>query len=150
MIPRQLLFLIPLFLLMQTVDLSLKNERSSIPVSHDPMTVDTIRITQSTTQLGIIRRGQTIVLTGFQKNIFAKKTLVLKTINGNTLRGNITAAGNLRFNQVIFPNSEGDGPFGSSLDLDILNKYGRYKLIIGESLMGEQFTGKFIVKIKVQ
>lgn len=54
---------------------------------------------------------------------------------------------NIRFNQIIMPDSSMDGPFGRYLTYDLASK-GLYSLIIGESLMADNpYAGKFIVEL---
>lgn len=60
-----------------------------------------------------------------------------------------TGKGNIRFNQIIFPDNTSDGPFGMSVDLD-LNQKGKNVLVIGHSQMADYpFWGKFKVELKI-
>lgn len=57
---------------------------------------------------------------------------------------------NIRFNQVVFPDGNSDGPFGQTLEYK-LPKKGMYQLIIGPSLMAnDAYTGDFLLRIKVE
>jgi hypothetical protein len=57
--------------------------------------------------------------------------------------------GNIRFNQIIFPDETGDGPFGQDLEHQ-LNQTGEHTLIIGHSLMAENpYQGKFKVELQL-
>lgn len=57
--------------------------------------------------------------------------------------------GNVRFNQIIFPDKASDGPFGKELKYE-LKTVGAHQLIIGHSLMAEgQYEGKFKVEIQL-
>lgn len=58
------------------------------------------------------------------------------------------SAGNIRFNQVLFPDKTADGPFGMDLKMD-LNQIGNYILMIGHSQMAENpYQGNFKVLIE--
>lgn len=74
----------------------------------------------------------------------------------NNITGNLKASiqpqdgdGNIRFNQLIFPDKTMDGPFGKQLQYK-LKSTGAHILVIGHSLMAEdQYFGKFKIKIQV-
>ncbi|OXB16949.1 hypothetical protein [Flavobacterium reichenbachii] len=56
--------------------------------------------------------------------------------------------GNIRFNQIIFPDKTSDGPFGMDLNIS-LNQKGNYILVIGHSLMADNpFFGKFKIELE--
>jgi hypothetical protein len=56
--------------------------------------------------------------------------------------------GNIRFNQIIFPDNSSDGPFGMELKIPLKQK-GDYILVIGHSLMADNpYWGKFKVQIE--
>ena len=56
--------------------------------------------------------------------------------------------GNIRFNQIIFPNKTSDGPFGMDLNTNLEQK-GNYILVIGHSQMADNpFYGKFTVQVE--
>ena len=58
-----------------------------------------------------------------------------------------TGKGNIRFNQIIFPDKTSDGPFGMDLKIQLKQK-GNYILVIGHSLMADNpFLGKFKVEL---
>jgi hypothetical protein len=75
----------------------------------------------------------------------------------NTGAGNLKAViipmeadGNIRFNQIIFPDGTADGPFGKEVELK-LKQTGEYTLIIGHSQMADgQYQGKFKIVLQVQ
>lgn len=57
--------------------------------------------------------------------------------------------GNIRFNQIVFPDKTADGPFGMDLDLELKQK-GKHELIIGHSLMADNpYQGKFKVALQI-
>jgi hypothetical protein len=78
----------------------------------------------------------------------------IKFTNEDT--GNLTAAitpiegtGNIRFNQILFPDKTADGPFGKEMVLE-LKQTGEHTLIIGHSLMADHpYSGKFKVELQV-
>lgn len=56
--------------------------------------------------------------------------------------------GNIRFNQIIFPNKNSDGPFGMDLNTNLEQK-GNYILVIGHSQMADNpFYGQFKVQVE--
>lgn len=58
--------------------------------------------------------------------------------------------GNIRFNQIIFPDKTADGPFGADLKINAEQK-GDYILIIGHSQMAENpYWGKFKVQLETR
>lgn len=58
--------------------------------------------------------------------------------------------GNIRFNQIMTPSGETDGPFGQEIEYD-LNETGTWKLIVGGSLMqGDSYDGDFKVTLNVK
>ncbi len=59
-----------------------------------------------------------------------------------------TGKGNIRFNQIIFPDATSDGPFGMDLNIPLKQK-GNYILVIGHSQMADNpFWGKFKVQLE--
>lgn len=59
-----------------------------------------------------------------------------------------TGKGNIRFNQIIFPDKSSDGPFGMDLKIQLKQK-GDHILVIGHSLMADNpFWGKFEVQLE--
>lgn len=58
--------------------------------------------------------------------------------------------GNIRFNQIIFPDKTSDGPFGMDLKIPIKQK-GIHVLVIGHSLMADNpYYGNFKVQLNIQ
>ena len=61
----------------------------------------------------------------------------------------ISGDGNIRFNQILYPDKTADGPFGKELELE-LKQTGGHTLIIGHSLMAENpYSGKFKVELRI-
>lgn len=67
------------------------------------------------------------------------------------LTGKITTpagGGNIRFNQIIFPDKNSDGPFGIDIKTKLEQK-GKYILVIGHSQMADNpYWGKFKVQLQ--
>lgn len=58
--------------------------------------------------------------------------------------------GNIRFNQIIFPDKTSDGPFGMDLKIPLQQK-GTHILVIGHSLMAENpYYGNFKVQLNIR
>lgn len=58
--------------------------------------------------------------------------------------------GNIRFNQIIFPDKTSDGPFGMDLKIPLQQK-GNHILVIGHSLMADNpYYGNFKVQLNIQ
>ncbi|MGO4771258.1 hypothetical protein ACEN2I_06315 [Flavobacterium sp. W22_SRS_FK3] len=83
-------------------------------------------------------------LDSIHPRIFVK----FKNENSGELKATIiptTGKGNIRFNQIIFPDKTSDGPFGMDLKIPLRQK-GYYVIVIGRSLMADNpFFGKFEV-----
>ena len=59
-----------------------------------------------------------------------------------------TGKGNIRFNQIIFPDKTADGPFGMDLKINLKQK-GNYIFVIGHSQMADNpFYGNFKVLLE--
>ena len=67
------------------------------------------------------------------------------------LKANIiptTGKGNIRFNQILFPDKTSDGPFGMDLKIQ-LDQKGNHILVIGHSQMADNpYSGKFKVQLE--
>lgn len=58
--------------------------------------------------------------------------------------------GNIRFNQIIFPDKTSDGPFGMDMKIPLQQK-GTHILVIGHSLMADNpYYGNFRVQLKIK
>lgn len=58
--------------------------------------------------------------------------------------------GNIRFNQIIFPDKTSDGPFGMDMKMPLQQK-GTHILVIGHSLMADNpYYGNFKVQLAIQ
>jgi hypothetical protein len=88
---------------------------------------------------------------GSLDSIHSKVYVKFKTEDLGELNGKIvttTGKGNIRFNQIIFPDKSADGPFGMDLKIPLKQK-GNYIIIIGHSLMADSpYFGKFKVQLE--
>lgn len=88
---------------------------------------------------------------GSLDSIHSKVYIKFKNENSGELKGLIFPAGgkgNIRFNQIIFPDNSSDGPFGMDLKIDLKQK-GDHILVIGHSLMADEpYFGKFKVQLE--
>lgn len=77
-------------------------------------------------------------------------TIKVNVSSYNGIAAKITPSkpGNIRFNLIILPNGETDGPFGKTLDYKVTEP-GIYSIVIGESLMqGDRFAGQYQLKFQ--
>jgi hypothetical protein len=88
---------------------------------------------------------------GSLDSIHSKVYLKFKNEDLGELKGKIvpaTGKGNIRFNQIIFPDKSSDGPFGMELNIDLKQK-GNHIIVIGHSLMADNpYFGKFTVQLE--
>lgn len=82
-----------------------------------------------------------------------KDTLIFTLAQGNPVKMELLLpegkTGNIRINQLIAPDGEMDGPFGSIYS-DSLKIPGNYKVIIAESLMQENpYEGPYTLRITI-
>jgi hypothetical protein len=88
---------------------------------------------------------------GSLDSIHSRVYITFKSEDLGTLHAMIvptTGKGNIRFNQIIFPDKSSDGPFGMDLKIPLKQK-GDYILVIGHSLMADNpYWGKFKVQLE--
>ncbi|HSN49410.1 MAG TPA: hypothetical protein VLR29_11670 [Flavobacterium sp.] len=88
---------------------------------------------------------------GFIDSIHSRVYVKFKNEEPGELKANIittTGRGNIRFNQIIFPDKTSDGPFGMDLKIHLGQK-GNYILVIGHSLMADNpYSGNFKVQLE--
>jgi len=88
---------------------------------------------------------------GLLDSIHPKIYVKFKNEDLGELNGNIIPAGgkgNIRFNQIIFPNKNSDGPFGMDLKIPLTQK-GNHIIVIGHSQMADNpYWGKFKVQLE--
>lgn len=88
---------------------------------------------------------------GVIDSIHSKVYIKFKNEDIGELKAAILPAGgkgNIRFNQILFPDNTSDGPFGMDLKIPLTQK-GTYILVIGHSLMADNpYWGKFKVEVE--
>ena len=88
---------------------------------------------------------------GLLDSIHPRIYVKFKNEDPGELKGTIvptTGKGNVRFNQIIFPDATSDGPFGIDLKIPLKQK-GNFILVIGHSQMADNpFWGKFEVQLE--
>ncbi|MFH6990989.1 hypothetical protein [Flavobacterium sp. FlaQc-48] len=88
---------------------------------------------------------------GSLDSIHSKVYIKFKNEDPGELKATIvpaTGKGNIRFNQIIFPDKSSDGPFGMDLKIPLTQK-GNYIIVVGHSLMADNpFWGKFSVQLE--
>jgi hypothetical protein len=93
------------------------------------------------------------VAEGFLDSIHSRIYVKFKNEEPGELEATIvptTGKGNIRFNQIIFPDKTSDGPFGMDLKIH-LDQEGNYIIVIGHSLMADNpFSGKFNVQLEIK
>lgn len=89
-------------------------------------------------------------MAGVRKDSAQTVWVTFNSPGNESLYGKITlpeGVGNVRFNQIIMPDGNMDGPFGRDLTYGLAAK-GDYTLAIGESLMeGEPYAGELTVEL---
>ncbi|MRX67625.1 hypothetical protein SAMN06265349_10825 [Flavobacterium resistens] len=84
-------------------------------------------------------------------SIHPRVFIKFKNENLGELNGKIILAtdnGNIRFNQIIFPDNSSDGPFGKDLQIQLTQK-GNHIIIVGHSQMADNpYWGKFKVQLE--
>jgi len=84
-------------------------------------------------------------------SIHSKVFIKFKNEISGELNGKISTPdgkGNIRFNQIIFPDNSSDGPFGMDIKI-LLKQKGNHILVIGHSQMADNpFYGKFKVELE--
>ncbi|MDA6069934.1 hypothetical protein NJT12_09930 [Flavobacterium sp. AC] len=90
------------------------------------------------------------VAEGSLDSIHSRIYVKFKNENSEKLNATIvpsTGKGNIRFNQIIFPDQTSDGPFGMDMKISLKQK-GNYVLVIGHTQMADNpFFGKFRVQL---
>jgi len=122
---------------------------------HSPDTLhrDTVGMeekTQKDSLLILSAPGKPLIVSGFLSKPGDVVTYSFKISTMGKLVGKIkvdTQPANIRFNQIVTPNGQSDGPFGQDIEYTLTQK-GIYKLLIGHSLMAENaYVGHFQVSI---
>lgn len=128
------------------------NMSDTIAVEKDKME-DTISNSQQNDTISMVVEDEDGIYRG-SGTIDSSGHVYVKFTNEDTgkLKASITPMkndGNIRFNQILFPDGTADGPFGMEMLLG-LKQTGEHTLIIGHSLMAENpYNGKFKVELQV-
>ncbi|MGV3696086.1 hypothetical protein [Flavobacterium sp.] len=136
-----------------------KEENTIIPVNmsdtivtEEDQSKSKIKQVEDTIHLDFIDEKGLITAEGSIDSIHPRIYVTFQIDNLGKLRARIfpeTKTGNIRFNQIVFPDQTSDGPFGAGLDLE-LTQTGRHSLIIGHSLMAEKpYFGNFRVELQI-
>lgn len=137
-----------------------KDNNETIPVSN-PIPIEKVKKdeieTQENKQIGdtifmsLMDEKGLLTAEGVLDSIHPRAYVKFKNENIGQLKAAIiptTGKGNIRFNQVIFPDETSDGPFGMDLEIKLEQK-GNYVLVIGHSQMADNpFWGKFKVNLE--
>lgn len=133
-----------------------ENKNNTVPIS-DPIVTqknkeenkqidDTISMNFKDSKGLYIAEGQ-------MDSIYLRIYIKFKNENLGELNGKlipITNKGNIRFNQIIFPDQSSDGPFGIDLKIQLTQK-GSHIIVIGHSQMADNpYWGKFKVQLEVK
>ncbi|MET3025637.1 hypothetical protein ABXT06_03060 [Flavobacterium sp. UW10123] len=90
---------------------------------------------------------------GHLDSLYSKVYVQFKNEDLGELKAQIipdAGKGNIRFNQIIFPDKTSEGPFGMDLKIPLQQK-GTHILIIGHSLMADNpYYGNFKVQLNIQ
>lgn len=136
-----------------------ENKKTAVPTAD---TVVAKEIKEETKQQENKQIGDTIfmnntdekglyVAEGSLDSIHSKVYVKFKNEDLGELNGKIlpaTGKGNIRFNQIIFPDKSSDGPFGMDLKIPLKQK-GNHIIVIGPSLMADSpYWGKFQVQLE--
>jgi hypothetical protein len=125
---------------------------------HSPDTLhqDTVGIeekTQKDSLLILSATGEPLTISGFLSKPGDVVTYSIKISKMGKLIGKIkvdTQPANIRFNQIVTPTGQSDGPFGQDIEYTLTEK-GIYKLLIGHSLMAENaHVGPFLVSLTLK
>jgi hypothetical protein len=125
----------------------------SIPVKKNPEEKKEEENKQDgdTIHMNFMNEKAVFVADGSLDSIHPRIYVKFKNENPGELNAKIitpTGKGNIRFNQILFPDQTSDGPFGMDLNISLKQK-GNYILVIGHSQMAENpYFGKFRVDLK--
>ncbi len=145
------LFLIPIISILFSCNTSTKNRtplHDSIDTASSAVKIDSVQsIPQKVIDLKAEWDSINLHKISKESDTISFNSKDFKQINAELISEKV---GNIRFNQIIMPDTNADGPFGKDIQYK-LDKKGDYKLIIGESLMqGDPFDGDYILKFKGQ
>lgn len=123
-----------------------KDEDKPVEFEENKQVGDTILMSSKNERGSYIAEGS---LDSLHPRTYVKfKIEELGELNANIIP--TTGEGNIRFNQIIFPDNTSDGPFGMDLKIKLKQK-GNHILVIGHSQMADNpFLGKFRVEVETK
>lgn len=131
-----------------------ENENASVYASHPIFTKkkkEENKQIGDTIHMNFMNEKGLFIAEGFLDSIHSRIYVKFKNENLGELKATIvptTGKGNIRFNQIIFPDKSSDGPFGMDLKIHLKQK-GNYIITIGHSLMADNpYWGKFKVQLE--
>ena len=94
-------------------------------------------------------RGATVARArGYLRGVHDSAWFVLRAAAGQHMRVEIDAPGSTR-GSVIYPSGKQDGQPGGLIFDETIDETGDYKIVVGESNMGEPWRGNFTVKVEI-
>lgn len=147
-----------LYILLSILFFSCQQKENNTPSAESPMPVVQKEKKQENKQI-----GDTIIMNFKEENAFlaeghldslnSKVYVQFKNEDLGELKAQIipdAGKGNIRFNQIIFPDKTSDGPFGMDMQIPLKQK-GNHILVIGHSLMADNpYYGNFKVQLNIQ
>jgi hypothetical protein len=113
---------------------------------------ETAKKTDDTIYLNFMDQKEQFTVEGELDSIHTRQYIKFQNDDLGILKAKInptTGKGNIRFNQIVFPDNTSDGPFGTDLNLNLTQK-GNHILVIGHSQMADYpFYGKFKVQLQI-
>ena len=129
---------------------SLSKQSTHAPDTPERGTVGIEEKTQKDSLLILSATGKPLIISGFLSKPGDVVIYSFKISKVTKLKGKIkvdTKAANIRFNQIVSPKGQSDGPFGQDIEYTLTQK-GTYKILIGQSLMAENaYVGPFLVSL---
>lgn len=129
-------------------------KQNSVQISDTPLTKknkEENKLIGDTIVMNFMNEHGFFTAEGNLDSIHSKVYVKFKNEDLGVLKAKIvptTGKGNIRFNQIIFPDNSSDGPFGMNLKIQLKQK-GNYVLVIGHSLMADNpYWGKFKVEVQ--
>src|SRR5437016_10188324 len=105
--------------------------------------------TEKAPQRIVFARGATVArASGYLRGIRDSAWFVLRASAGQHMRVEVGAPGSTR-GSVISPSGKQDGQPGGVIFDDTIDETGDYKIVVGESNMGEAWRGRFTVKVEI-
>ena len=130
---------------------TVKTEKDTMPAKTDTATDN--QNNDSTIHVRFQRDSIATTVEGEMKGFGHPVTVYIPIKQGRHFEAQLTSddsTANVRINQIITPDGKADGPFGREWKFAI-HQQGMYKLLISENLMqGDEWKGKFKLRITVK